>query len=109
MLQPRRADVRFGSKADMCSATRDVRFVPIADLAPFIQSPHRRVRARTYQTIAYAALRTRTGVRFCGVTLISVQAETSRKTMTSTRGFRSRHRLYGRRRSMVQPQRQAAG
>ena len=25
-------DVRFGSKADMCSALGDVRFVPIADL-----------------------------------------------------------------------------
>ena len=25
-------NVRFGSKADMCSATRDVRFVPIADI-----------------------------------------------------------------------------
>ena len=25
--------VRFGSKADMCSATRHVRFVPIADIA----------------------------------------------------------------------------
>ena len=25
-------DVRFGSKADMCSATRHVRFVPIADI-----------------------------------------------------------------------------
>jgi hypothetical protein len=27
-------NVHFGSKADMCSATRDVRFVPIADIAP---------------------------------------------------------------------------
>jgi hypothetical protein len=26
------ADVRFGSKADMCSATGHVRFVPIADI-----------------------------------------------------------------------------
>ena len=26
--------VRFGSKANMCGATRDVRFVPIADIAP---------------------------------------------------------------------------
>ena len=25
-------DVRFGSKADMCSAQADVRFVPIADI-----------------------------------------------------------------------------
>ena len=25
-------DVRFGSKADMCSATKDVRFVPKADM-----------------------------------------------------------------------------
>ena len=28
-----RADVRFGSKADMCSALADVRFVPCADIA----------------------------------------------------------------------------
>ena len=27
-----RADVRFGSKVDMCSALGDVRFVPIADI-----------------------------------------------------------------------------
>ena len=27
------ADVHFGSKADMCSATRYVRFVPIADIS----------------------------------------------------------------------------
>ena len=27
-------DVRFGSKADMCGATKDVRFVPIADIRP---------------------------------------------------------------------------
>jgi hypothetical protein len=27
-----KADVRFGSKADMCSAQADVRFVPIADI-----------------------------------------------------------------------------
>jgi hypothetical protein len=27
-----RLNVRFGSKADMCSATRDVRFGPIADI-----------------------------------------------------------------------------
>ena len=42
MLQPRRADVRFGSKADMCSATRDVRFVPIADIGHFtrLSRPH---------------------------------------------------------------------
>jgi hypothetical protein len=26
------ANVRFGSKADMCSAQADVRFVPIADI-----------------------------------------------------------------------------
>ena len=26
------ADVHFGSKADMCSATRYVRFVPIAEV-----------------------------------------------------------------------------
>ena len=26
--------VRFGSKADMCSARADVGFVPIADIAP---------------------------------------------------------------------------
>ena len=29
-----RTRVRFGSKADMCSATRHVRFVPIADILP---------------------------------------------------------------------------
>jgi hypothetical protein len=29
-----RSGVRFGSKADMCGATRDVRYVPIADIAP---------------------------------------------------------------------------
>ena len=29
------ADVRFGSLADMCSATRYVRFVPIADIAAY--------------------------------------------------------------------------
>jgi hypothetical protein len=33
-------------KADMCSATRHVRFVPIADMPPFIRSPRRRVRGR---------------------------------------------------------------
>jgi hypothetical protein len=27
-------NVRFGSKADMCSATMDVRFGPKADIAP---------------------------------------------------------------------------
>jgi hypothetical protein len=27
-----RRDVRYGSKADMCSAQADVRFVPIADI-----------------------------------------------------------------------------
>ena len=31
--------------ADMCSANTDVRFVPIADIAHFIRSPRRRVRA----------------------------------------------------------------
>ena len=31
------ADVRFGSKADMCSATRDVRFVPKADFSASFQ------------------------------------------------------------------------
>ena len=32
--------------ADMCGATRDVRFVPIADIAPHsIRSPRRRGRA----------------------------------------------------------------
>ena len=29
-------------KADMCGALGDVRFVPIADIAPFIRSPRRR-------------------------------------------------------------------
>jgi hypothetical protein len=28
------ADVRYGSKADMCSAARDVRFGPKADMGP---------------------------------------------------------------------------
>jgi hypothetical protein len=28
-------------KADMCTATRYVRFVPIADIAPLIRSPYR--------------------------------------------------------------------
>ena len=28
--------VRFGSKADMCSALGDVRFVPIADMQPSV-------------------------------------------------------------------------
>ena len=31
-------------KADMCGATRDVRFVPKADIAPLIRSPRRRGR-----------------------------------------------------------------
>ena len=31
------ADVRFGSKADMCSATRNVRFVPIADIQQYLE------------------------------------------------------------------------
>jgi hypothetical protein len=35
-------DVRFGSKGDMCDATRDVRFGPIADIMPITQSPRRR-------------------------------------------------------------------
>ncbi len=30
----RGSNVRFGSKADMCSALGDVRFVPIADILP---------------------------------------------------------------------------
>jgi hypothetical protein len=29
---PKRLNVRFGSKADMCGALADVRFVPIADI-----------------------------------------------------------------------------
>jgi hypothetical protein len=29
-------------KADMCDATSDVRFGPLADMPPFIRSPHRR-------------------------------------------------------------------
>ena len=33
-------------KADMCSALGDVRFVPIADIAPSIQSPHRPIARR---------------------------------------------------------------
>ena len=34
-------DVRFGSKADMCSALADVRFVPIADIHYLIRSLRR--------------------------------------------------------------------
>ena len=60
----RGADVRFGSKADMCSAkgmsalppkadmcgaTSHVRFVPIADILPFTRSPRRRARAATLE------------------------------------------------------------
>ena len=36
--------VRFGSKADMCSAQADVRFVPIADMTWFIRLSGRRGR-----------------------------------------------------------------
>ena len=39
--EPRIAEptnVRFGSKADMCTALGDVRFVPIADIPSFIRS-----------------------------------------------------------------------
>ena len=32
-------------KADMCGATRDVRFVPIADIGSAIRSPRRHARA----------------------------------------------------------------
>jgi len=51
--QSRAADVRFGSKADIGilsalppkadigTQPRNVRFVPKADVAPFIRSPHR--------------------------------------------------------------------
>ena len=35
---PVRLNVRFGSKADMCSAIGDVRYVPIADIARPIRS-----------------------------------------------------------------------
>jgi hypothetical protein len=31
-IGPRGNNVRFGSKADMCSAQADVRYVPIADI-----------------------------------------------------------------------------
>ena len=33
---PSSANVRFGSKADMCSALGDVRFVPIADITALL-------------------------------------------------------------------------
>ena len=42
-----RSRVRFGSQADMCSAQGDVRFVPIADIAPFIRSPRRQAAETT--------------------------------------------------------------
>jgi hypothetical protein len=34
ILTPIQGDVRFESKADICSAQADVRFVPIADITP---------------------------------------------------------------------------
>jgi hypothetical protein len=34
--KPKLRDVRFGSKADMCSALAHVRFGPIADVSRFI-------------------------------------------------------------------------
>ena len=47
MLNPRKIpdfapwkDVRFGSKADMCSAKCHVRFVPKADIALFDRNAH---------------------------------------------------------------------
>jgi hypothetical protein len=33
------ADVRFGSKADICGALADVCFVPIADIRPWSLHP----------------------------------------------------------------------
>jgi hypothetical protein len=39
------ADVRFGSKADMCTATVNVRFGPKADIVMPIQSTRPPVRA----------------------------------------------------------------
>ena len=36
-------------KADMCSATRYVRFVPTADISPFILLSRRRARAATLE------------------------------------------------------------
>ena len=68
------AYVRFGSKADMCGAkghvrftpnsghvrcNSDVRFVPIADIAPLIRSPRRRGQALggTVRPSALAVLR----------------------------------------------------
>ena len=35
-------DVRFTPKADMCGATRDVRFVPIADIRKYLQTPNQK-------------------------------------------------------------------
>ena len=43
-------------KADMCSATRDVRFVPIADITPLIRSPRRRAPISVGGTLRPSAL-----------------------------------------------------
>ncbi|MGB9298627.1 MAG: hypothetical protein WCB52_20745, partial [Pseudolabrys sp.] len=48
------ADVRFGSKADMCSALGDVRFVPIADIrnqATQTERPARGGRSETPKSV----------------------------------------------------------
>jgi hypothetical protein len=37
-IAPVWTNVRFGSKADMCGATRDVRYGPIADIASVVQN-----------------------------------------------------------------------
>jgi hypothetical protein len=37
-------NVGFGSKADMCSALGNVRFVPIADITPLIRSSARPIK-----------------------------------------------------------------
>ena len=45
-------------KADMCGATRDVRFVPIADISGFIRSPRRRERRKGGQAECFCGLQT---------------------------------------------------
>ena len=53
---PQKAMSALPPKADMCSATRDVRFVPKADIPPFIRSPRRRDRSAASGTLRPSAL-----------------------------------------------------
>jgi hypothetical protein len=78
-----RADVRFGSKADICSAAthvrftpnsdidcvfRHVRFWPKADIPVFIRSPHRRSRAVCWAPLSQCkSYRWRPGISRRGV------------------------------------------